>query len=191
MKINKCIDCKKPVSIKSRNTTKRCKQCYLKFLSSINKTGKNNPMFGRKGKLNPNYKNGLRSDNKPKCQICNKELGNYYAKLCQKCYFNTLKNKGNPNWQNGISFEPYSFEFTEKYKEKIRNRDNYECQNCGMTEKKHLKKYNDKLNIHHIDYNKENCSENNLITLCYKCNSRANYNRDYWYAYFRYVMENK
>jgi len=43
--------------------------------------------------------------------------------------------------------------------------------------------------IHHIDYNKLNCQSNNLICLCKKCNSKVNFNRDYWYAYFRYIMD--
>ena len=31
----------------------------------------------------------------------------------------------------------------------------------------------------------------NLISTCGKCNRKANYNRDYWFAYFTYVMENR
>jgi len=41
--------------------------------------------------------------------------------------------------------------------------------------------------IHHIDYNKFNCESSNLITLCLKCHLSTNGNRDYWYAYFRYI----
>lgn len=37
----------------------------------------------------------------------------------------------------------------------------------------------------HIDYEKGNCKENNLISLCSQCNSRANFNRNYWFGYFR------
>jgi len=33
----------------------------------------------------------------------------------------------NPNWREGISFKPYSPEFTEKLKEQIRKRDGYTC----------------------------------------------------------------
>ena len=55
--------------------------------------------------------------------------------------------------------------------------------------RKHLwKKYNEKLHIHHIDYCKNNCKRGNLITLCKKCNTKANYNRDYWYAYFKKII---
>lgn len=80
----------------------------------------------------------------------------------------------NYNWKGGISKEPYCFEFTKGLKEQIKERDDYQCQNpdCWKT--------NNKLVVHHIDYNKKNCSADNLITLCRSCNSRVNDNRNYW-----------
>ena len=100
-------------------------------------------------------------------------------------------NKGKPcpatsginhwNWQGGISFEPYNFDFNKELKELIRQRDNYQCQLCGMPECENIRK----LDIHHIDYDKENCSPDNLITLCRKCNSKVNFNRNYWTNYFK------
>ena len=69
-------------------------------------------------------------------------------------------------------------------KYKIKKRDNFICQRCNITEKKHLIIYNAKLIIHHIDYNKKNSKENNLITLCKKCNSKVNFKRKYWQRYF-------
>ena len=50
--------------------------------------------------------------------------------------------------------------------------------------KKHLKVYGQVLHIHHIDYNKENCQESNLITTCNQCNIKANYNRTYWKNFY-------
>jgi 5-methylcytosine-specific restriction endonuclease McrA len=44
----------------------------------------------------------------------------------------------------------------------------------GMTEEKHLNKYNKVLEIHHKDHNRKNCSEDNLITLCKRCNIKDN-----------------
>lgn len=97
----------------------------------------------------------------------------------------------NPNWIDGRSFEPYSSEFTQQLKESIRKRDNYICQNCGMTEEEHFTIIGTNLHVHHIDYNKDNCTVKNLISLCHYCNTKANGNRDFWYAYFTYLMENK
>jgi len=99
--------------------------------------------------------------------------------------------KNNPAWIDGRSYLPYTSEFTNKLKYRIRERDTFTCQNCGIIEKTHLKTYKRVLDIHHIDYNKENCKETNLITLCQKCNLYANINRDYWYAYYSYIIKEK
>jgi len=73
-----------------------------------------------------------------------------------------------PNWRGGISFFPYPLTFNRELKQFIRDRDNNECQNpfCNRLLKK--------LTVHHIDHNKDNCSQFNLITLCNSCNGRAN-----------------
>lgn len=83
----------------------------------------------------------------------------------------------NPNWKGGISFEPYDSKFNRKLKRQIKIRDNFTCQLC-------FTKKMEKLCIHHIDYNKQNSAHQNLITLCYMCNSNVNYNRDFWHDYF-------
>jgi len=85
------------------------------------------------------------------------------------------------NWQGGISFEPYGLEFNEDLKEVIRNRDRRKCQICKKIELENK----EKLTVHHIDYNKQNNNPNNLISLCRKCHSKTNYNRDYWIEYFK------
>jgi len=95
------------------------------------------------------------------------------------------------NYIHGQGYAPYPIEFNERFKYKIRTRDNFECQNCGMTEEEHIVVHGRVLDVHHIDYDKTNCKEYNLITACTGCNLRANGNRDYWYAYFTYIMEEK
>lgn len=89
--------------------------------------------------------------------------------------------KGNkhPNWQGGISFEPYSIDWTKTLKRSIRERDHYICRLCSQ--------YGD--NCHHIDYNKKNCNPDNLRTLCRKCNTRVNFSRDYWINYFTKIIK--
>ena len=89
-----------------------------------------------------------------------------------------LHGKKNPNWRGGISFEPYSSDFNKNLKLKIRKRDNFTCQNCGKKGKL----------VHHIDYDKKNCRENNLIVLCRSCNSKANFNRGFWRCFFVDLM---
>jgi hypothetical protein len=95
-----------------------------------------------------------------------------------------FKGEKNPNWKNGLSYLPYTPEFNQALKDKIRKRDNYTCQNCFMSEEEHNIVFGTNLHTHHIDYIKEHCNENNLITLCNGCNTRANYNRPYWQEFF-------
>lgn len=141
-----CIEfsCNKIVSESNR----RCKSCarrfYYKEHPNFNK-GKNNPNFGKRGKLSHSYIHG----------------------------------KG---------FEPYSEDFSNYLKKQIRKRDNYSCQICKMSQKEHLIIHNEKLPIHHIDYNKQNCNKNNLISLCFKCHMNTNSNRKYWTKYLKEKM---
>jgi hypothetical protein len=142
-----------------------------------------------------NFKDG-RTLAKHYCiENCGRELkGNsaYLNKRCQKCYHisqigrkiskETKKKMSLSAGGTGIPYEnskyPQEF-FTIRIK--ILKRDKYICQVC-------LKKGSD---IHHIDYNKTNCQEDNLITTCHFCNIHANKNKDYWYVYFTYILDNR
>ena len=95
--------------------------------------------------------------------------------------------KNNGNWQGGISYEPYPFDFW-KSKQSIKERDGYTCQECGITEAESIAAGEQTLTVHHIDYDKQNTSYNNLIMLCRHCNSIANFNKNYWKKYFRRKM---
>ena len=95
-------------------------------------------------------------------QICKKQIGDK-----------------NPAWNGGSSYLPYSLDWTKTLRISIRERDKYTCQLCG-------EKQGDRAHdVHHIDYNKQNCSSENLITLCQKCHKKTNSNRDYWFKYFK------
>ncbi|MBA7652784.1 hypothetical protein ES703_60623 [subsurface metagenome] len=81
--------------------------------------------------------------------------------------------ENNPNWQGGISFEPYDPAFNDILKEIIRERDGYICQLCGNLETENGRK----LDIHHIDGDKKNSDPINLISLCPHCHtSNLQYN---------------
>jgi hypothetical protein len=86
----------------------------------------------------------------------------------------------NPNYRGGASNEPWPLEFNETLKEQIRERDNYLCQLCGIPQCECTRK----LAVHHVDYNKLNCIPENLLSLCTRCNSKVNFNREYWMNYF-------
>ena len=102
------------------------------------------------------------------------------------CFF--IKNSGpsHPNWKGGISCEPYCDVWTDKeYKKSIKERDNYECQNPDCWSN------SNRLFIHHINYDKKECSPWNLITVCNSCNSRANTNRSWHTDYYNEIMKER
>ena len=71
-------------------------------------------------------------------------------------------------------------------KEQIRQRDRYRCQECSILQKK----LNYKLPVHHIDYNKNNNTPNNLISLCRPCHAKTSYKREDWTKYFKGKLQN-
>jgi hypothetical protein len=91
------------------------------------------------------------------------------------------------NWKGGLSFEPYGLEFNNNLKEHIRNKYNYRCQQCFRHQGELFTKKGrkTKLHVHHIDFNKKNNCENNLIPLCQSCHMQTNYNRSDWITYFQ------
>ncbi len=140
-------------------------------------TGELNPMYGthRFGKENPNFKTGYCCTINL-CNDCGIKLGDPRSIFCYKCANTSDRN---PAYIDGRGYDPYSSEFNIELKKKIRERDSFTCQNCEKTETQELKELGRVLSIHHIDYNKMNCGESNLITTCGYCNMSANGNRDY------------
>lgn len=61
---------------------------------------------------------------------------------------------------------------------------------CGSKTSK-MKNGRNTMVVHHIDYNKQNNNPENLITLCNRCNSKVNFNREYWTQYFQEIMFRK
>jgi len=105
---------------------------------------------------------------------------------CSKCAVINFSGYNHPNWKGGISCEPYCDVWLDKeFKESIKARDNYKCQNPGCW------KTSNRLAIHHIDYNKKNCGPTNLITVCNSCNSRANHNRGYWSEVYSNLLKKR
>jgi hypothetical protein len=108
-----------------------------KELQSAAMKGENNPMFGRSG-------------------------------------------ENNPNWRDGISFEPYCVKFNNGFKEYIRAKFGYKCFLCPTTQEEN----GQTLSVHHVNYNK-NCGCDgdktcNFVPLCVSCHSKTNFDRAYW-----------
>ena len=86
-----------------------------------------------------------------------------------------------PNWQGGLSFEPYSKEWTESLKAEVRTKYNNICQICFKIIK------GETPSVHHIDYDKKNCSLGNLTILHNNCHMRTNFNRTHWLNHFKHA----
>jgi len=105
-------------------------------------------------------------------------------KLSPKLY---IKGEGSVGYIHGRGYEPYSKLFNETFKKMIRERDEYICMSCDITKSEYKKTFD----VHHIDYNKNNCTKKNCITLCRKCNIWANRNRPHWTKFFQSLLAEK
>lgn len=86
-------------------------------------------------------------------------------------------------WKGGISHNPYSVDWNKSLRRSIRERDRYACQLCGELQSDRA------FSVHHIDYDKNNCNPTNLITLCIKCHTKTNANREFWKSFFSENLE--
>lgn len=142
------------------------------FGSGINPSfkGKDSYWYGKK--IYPHMVENLRkmATGRPKSNKERKEISE------------RTKGDKNPNWRGGIQYEPYTEDFNEEFKELIRKRDNYTCQLCGKNQGGY------KLDIHHIDYDKNNTKEHNCISLCRKCHTRTTTKRKKWFFILSIIL---
>jgi hypothetical protein len=89
------------------------------------------------------------------------------------------------NWQGGKDSFPYAIEWTPWLREEIKIRDNYTCQNPNCTNEFPV------LDVHHIDYKKDNNDPSNLITLCKRCHGKTQKHRQKWITYYTEIMKIK
>lgn len=146
-------------------------------------SGKNGPNFGKKhseetrrkmsiaksGENNPNFGKDLSGVNGP-------FFGRRHSEESIR-KMSIAKSGENCNWwQGGITGQFYGVGDDEELRDKIRARDNYICQECGVVWNGVEKKFHP----HHIDYDKNNHVPWNRITLCPSCHPKTNTNREYW-----------
>jgi len=103
------------------------------------------------------------------CAWCKKQIlvvpanirkANFCSMPCKNEFHRKqMTREGNPRWEGGIAKEEYPLEWCEALKKKIRMRDKFTCVKCGKKG----------LDVHHIDKDKANNREENLIVLCHKC----------------------
>ena len=114
-------------------------------------------------------------------------LGRHHGVETKEAISFASRLSNNPNWQGGLSFEPYDSRFNDQLKKRIRKRDNYMCQLCGLTESELC--YT--LQIHHVDYNKKNNVDTNLISLCLHCHTKTNHKRKIWEKKLQHLIGEK
>lgn len=132
-------------------------------------------LFNRKRKI-------VECDNCGKeIEIHNSSFEAYEKHFCNsECYREFSRGENSHSWMGGLSFIKYSIEFNSRLRKKIRDRDNNRCQICG-SRYSHGKR---KLSVHHINYDKKDSREENLVSLCNSCHSKTNYNRSIWERWF-------
>ncbi len=89
--------------------------------------------------------------------------------------------KNNHQWRGGLSILPYSWSFNKELKEEVRRRDEYKCQLCGAPQEECYRA----LDVHHVDYDKQNSDPVNLVALCQPCHCRTHTNRPHWTTFFQ------
>lgn len=179
-----CLECKKEFFV-NPNNKKSYKRKFCSSLCAKSNNGKRNK--GRKhseetkikmslsslGERNGFYGKHCSDEHKAKIsknhQDCKEEKNPMYGKGYK------LRGDKNGGWYGGISENPYDEKFNKTLRNKIRERDNYKCAICKGNGK----------DVHHIDYNKLNNLEENLITLCHKDHMKTNFNRENWIIFFK------
>jgi hypothetical protein len=95
----------------------------------------------------------------------------------------------NSGWKGGLSFQPYTYDWNKRFKKAIRDRD-CGCMVCNLNiEDLHILKR--RICVHHIDYNKLNSFPQNCVTLCNRCHSITNFNRESWTPFFQSLLKTR
>lgn len=180
----KCELCNNDFECKPSESRKFCsRKCYFKY--SVGR--KKKPHSEASRLLLSVLKRGVPTKHglclkETKCVDCGKTISDYRKTRCGSC---RQIGERNPTWRGGVSNEGYSKEFTFKLRERIREKFNRKCQICGCDEKECLTR----LDIHHIDNNKLNHNEDNLIPLCHICHLKIRSNEEFWNTYLVKTLE--
>ena len=82
------------------------------------------------------------------------------------------------HWWNGGGCDVYGKGWNQRKKRSVRERDGYECVDCGTTQDEHKAEQGEKLHVHHllkarnVDDPEERNAAENLVTLCRDCHRK-------------------
>jgi len=176
-------------NVSSWNKNVKCSEKTKKKISESHKgllVGKKHPMYGKYHTEESKKKMSLAKKGKS-----GNMLGKHHSEETKRKISEAMKGKSlrekSGNWQGGKSFELYGLKFDNQLKEQTRQKNNYRCQQCFRRQDelytKSGRRY--KLLVHHIDYDKQNNSQNNLVSLCRSCHGQTNFRREDWTNYFK------
>ena len=173
----------------TEETIQKIKDSWTKELRgqvSIKKSGINHPYYGKK--FSKDHVEKMCKSHKgynPWDHIGDPEkTKNKISSTLKKLYENI---ENHPAWKGGISYEPYTPDFNERFKEAVRARDNYCCLVCNKSQEE----LGYKLSIHHVDYDKKNSFFQNAASLCKKNHSETNINREHWKKFFQSLLKER
>ena len=121
-----------------------------------------------------------------------KENNEGYRKISE-ANINRIGDKS-PAWKGGIAYLPYCEKFDNNFKNRVREFFNCCCYVCGKSEEDNKRK----LDVHHVNYNKDTCCDDSkplFVPLCRSCHSKTQSDREYWKEFFivslEYLTNNK
>lgn len=109
-----------------------------------------------------------------------KSCGCYNRDVTSKTF--VKRGEQHPRWRGGTK-EGYAPEWGNRLRESIRNRDGRRCQypDCDYDD---TRAGAEKLQVHHINGDKKNCKEYNLISLCRSHHIKVEWDNRGWDEYF-------
>lgn len=183
----------------SQATMHKFKERYtleLRKKYSLRQTGKGNSFYGKKHKpeLIEKFKQerkgrvfSMERNKKLSLLLKGRKLPPEQIEKLKIARKGLLSMEKHPNWCGGKSFETYGFNFNKKFKKEIYARDNHTCQICHLF-KEDILSLKMVLCVHHIDYDKKNNLPQNCVSLCSRCHSMTNWNREGWPTFFRNML---
>lgn len=171
-----CDFCGDPVSRKpsvaeKQNNTFCSEVCWGNWLSE-NRVGEDHPEYSKVD---------------VECEWCGEiyetlrpERTRFCSASCNNEWLSSISGKDHPAWNGGESSRiKYGPGWNEKKRQTVRQRDNFKCQVCGMTEEEHIEDCGRSLNVHHQTPAREfddphvRNHPDNLITLCASCHVKV------------------
>jgi hypothetical protein len=98
------------------------------------------------------------------------------------------RGENHPNWQGGISYEPYCPKFNDDLRMRVRMFFEERCIICGV----HRKDERRNLSVHHVEYSKSACCDGKPVhfaAVCTSCHMKTNYDRARWESMIHRIID--